>query len=94
MARPPTLLSSVRKGVRETRDTVELVRRTRAVIDDIDKPPPGAHWRDQVKHAARNLLRSAGREVLYALWVPLLLLLIVIANLLALAALFWLIGFL
>ena len=64
------------------------------MLDDLDKPPPGAPWREHVNHAGRNMLRSVGREVLYALWVPLLLLLIVIANLLALAALFWLIGFL
>jgi hypothetical protein len=90
MPRKPTFMHSVRKSLQDSQDSINVLRRANQTLDELDTPPFDATWQERVAHGCRKFLRILGRELLYAAWIPLQVLLIMVLNLVGAALLIWL----
>ena len=94
MPKKPTLINLISRDIKNTRELTDAMRNLDRAMDALRDHDPAANFSKRLLTGMQSLMRSVRRELLYALLIPLKLVLISAFNIVALFLFFWLLTFL
>jgi len=94
MPKKPTLINLISRDIKNTRELTDAMRNLDRAMDALRDHDPAANFSKRLLTGMQSLMRSVRRELLYALLIPLKLMLIGAFHVVALFLFFWLLTFL